>query len=647
MKQKPKFDWAGIEAHVDLLIASAASMNGYFTIFVTHGEVPGAITHHKPDDREGILSSIKAHEDTSNANIYISYALLKSKPTRRERGGKDHLNAIIGLVVDLDADTGKTGEMPVEPSFEIETSPGNRQSVILFDRPMSPEDASPLAKALQRATGADSGTGDIAHVWRIAGTLNWPNEAKLKRGRNPDPCCVTIIKRFEGRRYDRDELAKALAEHMNVAPSDAGCDRFESEVDSAPLLHRISDLALHMLKGDGEPDRSAHAARVVERLHFENFALNEIVSLCLSEAGDWTNRYRTRKALISDIERLWNKFAAPKNAERERAANGAGAFVKGNTSAAANDNDVGNTIDAETLLATEFEELRYVIPGYVVEGLTIVAGKPKLGKSWLAYDFAIAVASGGLAMGSIECEQGDVLYLALEDNHRRAKSRIQTVMPPLRKFSLKRLQLQFTAPTIDSGLLPELDKWRIRSKNPRLIIIDVLAKVKPPQKKNQGVYAADYDAITPLQKYASEHRLAVVVITHTRKQEADDTLETVSGTNGLTGAADSILILSRDANGSILYGRGRDIEEIETAMLFDAGKWSVLGHAGEVRKSDERKKIIQVLMENGELSPAEIAKLTGLKSVNVRQLLRKMVKAGDVSQPRTGSYSAMFKREAA
>jgi RecA-family ATPase len=90
----------------------------------------------------------------------------------------------------------------------------------------------------------------------------------------------------------------------------------------------------------------------------------------------------------------------------------------------ANDNTKDDTINAETLLGMDFAPLEYVIPGYVVEGLTLLGGKPKLGKSWWAYDASIAVATGGKAMGSVDCEQGDVLYLALEDNRRRVKDRL-------------------------------------------------------------------------------------------------------------------------------------------------------------------------------------------------------------------------------
>jgi hypothetical protein len=310
---------------------------------------------------------------------------------------------------------------------------------------------------------------------------------------------------------------------------------------------------------------------------------------------------------------------------------------------AANDNTNDDSINAETLLGMDFDPLEYVIPGYVVEGLTVLGGKPKLGKSWWAYDASIAVATGGKAMGAVECKQGDVLYLALEDNRRRVKDRLLTLCPARKVLgvSLDRLTVRNITPRIDNGLMAELDKWRLSCANPRLIIVDVFLKVRPPRKKGEDPYSADYDAVTPLQRYAGEHRLAIVLVTHTRKMEAEDPLESISGTNGVTGAADAVLVLNRDSKGTTLYGRGRDIEEIETAMRFDGGRWSILGDADEVRKSDERRKIVAALKEAGdEQTPAAIAKLAGMKAENVRVLIRKMVATGEVQQPRVGYYCA-------
>ncbi|WP_051442615.1 AAA family ATPase [Mesorhizobium sp. WSM3626] len=306
---------------------------------------------------------------------------------------------------------------------------------------------------------------------------------------------------------------------------------------------------------------------------------------------------------------------------------------------AANDNKPKfASIDAETLLGMEFAPIKYVIPGYVAEGLTLLGGRPKLGKSWLALDFGVAVASGGRSLGA-ECEQGDALYLALEDNQRRLQDRLRVVLPRFKRPDMSRLSLLTEAPKIGAGLIEMLDKWRQSVPDPRLIIVDTLAIVRPPKGKNQDSYAADYEALSPLQRFASEHRLAVVVVTHVRKAEAEDPLEMISGTNGLTGAADSIMILNRTTDGPKLYGRGRDVEEVEKALKFDGGRWSVLGDVDDVKRSGERKQIMEALAAaSGPMTPAEIVTATGMKLPNVNYLLRKMVAAGEAEKQGYGSY---------
>lgn len=133
-----------------------------------------------------------AHGDTPGANVYCGLHLMRPDLPRGRKGGVSDVVAVLGLRADMDADTGKVGAMPLDPSYVIETSPGNTQQVILFDKPLSPVDAMPLARALQRATSADFGTADISHIWRIPGTFNWPTQAKIKRGRSPEPFLVNL-----------------------------------------------------------------------------------------------------------------------------------------------------------------------------------------------------------------------------------------------------------------------------------------------------------------------------------------------------------------------------------------------------------------------------------------------------------------------
>lgn len=123
--------------------------------------------------------------------------------------------------------------------------------------------------------------------------------------------------------------------------------------------------------------------------------------------------------------------------------------------------------------------------------------------------------------------------------------------------------------------------------------------------------------------------------------EAEDPIDTVSGTTGLTGAVDTILVLASTSQGTTLYGRGRDIEEIEKAIRFDkeSCRWTIEGDASEVRRTDERGAILAALLEAGApMSPSDLSAATGMPSLNVRQLLFKMVRAEEVVKCGRGRY---------
>ena len=303
-------------------------------------------------------------------------------------------------------------------------------------------------------------------------------------------------------------------------------------------------------------------------------------------------------------------------------------------------------ISARDLCEMEFDAIKYVVPGYIAEGLTLFAGKPKLGKSWFCMEIGLAVADGGVCLGDVRCEQGDVLYLALEDNRRRLQSRIR---------KLWQLEAMVNAPVADRlTLVTEwprgadgaiaIRRWIEEHPGARLVIVDVLAMFRSTNTKgkDQTLYEADYLAIKDLQSVAMATGVAIVVVHHTRKSGSEeDPFEKVSGTLGLSGAADTTLILDRDANGCTLYGRGRDIEEIETAVQFDkhSCKWVALGKASEVRRTDERSQILSVLIDAAEpLRVPELAVATQSTRNSVDQLLYQMRKAGEVVRIDRGLY---------
>ncbi len=300
-----------------------------------------------------------------------------------------------------------------------------------------------------------------------------------------------------------------------------------------------------------------------------------------------------------------------------------------------------NTTD---LLAQTFAPIKWIIPGYVPEGLTLLAGKQKLGKTWMAIDWAAAVASGGYTMG-IGCEQGDVLYIDMENGDRRIQRRIFAMWPlkPVRP-DLSRLEWASASPVIGKEFYAALDEWYAAVANPRLVIIDVFQRIKPNGSAAKNAYENDYAALTGLQQWATLRGVGVVALHHLKKggSDSDDPFEKLSGSNGLSACADTTLVLDRSAQGCTLYGRGRDVEEIESAVTFDKTtfRWNVQGNVTDVRRSDERGNILQALLDAGEsMSPNVIADVTGQRPGNVRRLLLSMVKAQEVRKTGRGSYA--------
>lgn len=255
-----------------------------------------------------------------------------------------------------------------------------------------------------------------------------------------------------------------------------------------------------------------------------------------------------------------------------------------------------------------FPEPKWAVPGLLPEGLTILAGRPKRGKSWMGLGLALAVASGGKALGKIDVEKGDALYLALEDNPRRLQNRLAILKDPDLKLP-SRLHLVTEFLPLQMGGMQSLLIWLDKHPKTHLVVIDTLGRILPSGKGNNNQFVDDYQFIGKLQKLAMDRGFALLVIHHIRKQSADYALDRVAGTTGITGAADSVWVLDTgkgEAN-AILHVTGRDIETQEIAMKFEDGIWTVIGTAQEIALSEERRSVLNLLAENSAMSPKTIA----------------------------------------
>jgi hypothetical protein len=294
-------------------------------------------------------------------------------------------------------------------------------------------------------------------------------------------------------------------------------------------------------------------------------------------------------------------------------------------------------ISARDLQDASFPPVSWIVKNLIPEGVTLFAGKPKLGKSWLALQIGYGIAIGGEVLGR-PVGEGSVLYAALEDNHRRLKKRMERVVPYGAEWP-DRFLFSTEWPRLDDGGLDAFRSWVDATSDARLLIVDTLATVRPASGGRDSQYQSDYAAIRGLHALANECGIGVLVVHHVRKMDADDPFDTVSGSTGLTGAADTTLILTTTSDGKVLYGRGRDLAEIECAMDFDVTtcRWSDLGRPCDVFGSDTRKAMRRAL-KDGKQTPQEIAEAAGLDYDLTAKTLQRMCEGGEVEKGGRGRY---------
>lgn len=232
------------------------------------------------------------------------------------------------------------------------------------------------------------------------------------------------------------------------------------------------------------------------------------------------------------------------------------------------------TIDAEELMARPFAPRNYLVAGLVPQGLTLLCGPSKAGKSWLVLQLCLCVALGVRFLG-YNTLKSDVLYLALEDTFARVKERIAKLTddhPTNLRFAVE-------AGTLGDGLEEQLRTHITQYPNTRLVVIDTLQKVRGQtvSKSSSPTYGKDYTDIGALKKLADMLGIAIVVVHHLRKtKDKEDPFNEISGTTGLIGAADTTLLLKRfdrTSEYATLLWTGRDTDDGSITLSFYQCIW--------------------------------------------------------------------------
>ena len=242
-------------------------------------------------------------------------------------------------------------------------------------------------------------------------------------------------------------------------------------------------------------------------------------------------------------------------------------------------------------------QLRWAVRDLLPEGYTVFAGPPKLGKTWIVYLLAASVALPADLWGR-KVDAGNVLILPLEDGERRAQARLERVLAG--RDAPNRLHIATQWPRLHEGGMDEIERWATQQDGTgRLVIIDTFQRLRPPSRRGVNAYEEDYKLHAALHTLAHRAAISIIAVTHMRKGSAGDRdwLESVTGSTGVTGAADSIWALRRNrgnADGS-LHIIGRDVADQALALKFDAGIWSCLGDTEQIGMSKTRKAILQVI----------------------------------------------------
>jgi hypothetical protein len=317
--------------------------------------------------------------------------------------------------------------------------------------------------------------------------------------------------------------------------------------------------------------------------------------------------------LRGELERARNFVGIPANIERSSAS------------------DLPKGFTASELIRMEIPEPKYVISEFIPPGLTIIAGKPKEGKSILALNICVAVSLGDKAFDEIQVDKGGVIYLALEDTKRRLQDRLTDML--MGRLAPNNLVFFTDWKRMDQGGLDELENT-----------INKIGMIRPTnRKRNKNLYEIDSQEVASTKALADKFDIAIVLIHHTRKQGSSDVYDTLSGSFGLTGSADTLIVLKRrtgQADAS-LHCKGRDVEYTEKALKLDTDRltWVLVGDAHEVQSTPKRQTLFDAIKQSKKpLTPKVLTTITGFKYKYIMKTLDVFIEKGTVEKIDRGLY---------
>lgn len=302
--------------------------------------------------------------------------------------------------------------------------------------------------------------------------------------------------------------------------------------------------------------------------------------------------------------------------------------------------DPPNVISAQALLHLDLPPVQWLVDSVLPPGLAMLVGRAKTGKSWWILQLALSVASGQRLCDKWRTDGRGVLYLALEDNLRRLQRRLterlarETEPPANLEFATEWKNLR-------AGGAEQINDYLAQHSDCGCVIIDTLQKVRGVESGKINAYQADYEILGLLKQIADAHNVALLVVHHTRKGEADDWFDLVSGTTGLSGAVDSLLYLDRKRGESEarLHATGRDFEvEIDELLFWSRGEWRAQGASDAILSSRVKTEIVECLQKRGALRTIEIANELNKPATSLSRPLAELESSGVIERFERGRY---------
>lgn len=233
-----------------------------------------------------------------------------------------------------------------------------------------------------------------------------------------------------------------------------------------------------------------------------------------------------------------------------------------------------NSKSCEEIMTTVYRPIEFCIDNLLAQGLYILAGAPKVGKSWLALDMCLSIAKGEKVLGQ-QTTQGTALYLCLEDSYVRIQNRLYEITDE----PAERLHFVIMSESIGNGLEEEIENFKNEHYDLKVVFIDTLQKVR---NESESGYGTDYKELSVMKALADKLEITIVVVHHTRKCADSDPFNMISGSTGLSGCVDGSMVLIENKRGSRnakLYCVGRDIENQEINLVFENSRWKVVDEA--------------------------------------------------------------------